>query len=218
MRLAPQHMALAAVLALAACGDTSGEPSDPLPSDTSDCQLACSRLFDCLAPICAPDTLADIERDSIQSCTADCQADPLGVDFFDGLECPEARVSLCAASADLDTLCDCPNDDPGQTNAGDPCTQADQCDPGNLIGDCVPEATQEGDTGFVGGYCVAVGCTADEACGEGRLCARMTTSEGTTREAFCLAACLPEEAEPGCREGYTCQPINNRPEGACLPP
>ncbi|TVQ98982.1 MAG: hypothetical protein EA398_12760 [Deltaproteobacteria bacterium] len=88
---------------------------------------------------------------------------------------------------------------PAEPNIGAPCRADVECmAPEGLDRYCLMAVDTFGNaTRYVGGYCIALGCTADEACGEGARCAR----EG--RMAFCATAC---EDDSACREGYACHP------------
>jgi hypothetical protein len=95
---------------------------------------------------------------------------------------------------------------PGAPNVGAPCRATVECAaPGGLEPFCVPEVAANGrQTGHTGGLCVALGCTDDQACGDGATCVTTASSP------FCAQRC---EQSADCREGYSCV----AEAGACLP-
>lgn len=78
---------------------------------------------------------------------------------------------------------------------GDPCTSDADCGPS---GACIPETDTDGsDTGFVGGYCLTIGCGADSPCPGGSTCYLL----GSDRTPACIENCA---SDSDCRAGYVC--------------
>jgi hypothetical protein len=114
-------------------------------------------------------------------------------------ECRGAEGYIC----DADSTC-YPGESGGPAGMGDvggPCEADADC---GAMGSCIPEMDADGATGFVGGYCLTLGCSDAAPCAAGSSC----YSIGNDQTA-CLATC----SGPGdCRAGYACDPV-----GACLP-
>lgn len=101
-------------------------------------------------------------------------------------------------------------------NIGTPCANDIACDSGTLLPYCFtandPQSGQP--TGWIDGYCSGLTCASDAACGEGNICATVT-SDGLTA---CFKGCAPETATTDCRAGYACSPLGGPgTPNACQP-
>lgn len=175
-------------------------PDDPDPNNANqDCVQACQRLGACLADLCDRPLLNE------ERCQENCAEDPSQAQEILGSTCKQLNINLCQASPELQRSCNCPGNIPGDTNAGEPCQEASQCDAGNLLPVCLEDWPR-------GGYCSALGCHSDQACGPGKVCLLLDT-DGTSA---CLQACRDDQ---GCRPGYLCLPISEdaSADGVCLP-
>ena len=88
----------------------------------------------------------------------------------------------------------------GEGEIGGPCAADADC---GADGACVREEGADGPTGFAGGYCIRLGCSANAPCPAGAECYDIGD------DTACLATCGDRN---DCRAGYTCQAV-----GACLP-
>jgi thiol-disulfide isomerase/thioredoxin len=90
------------------------------------------------------------------------------------------------------------------TNVGDACVNDGDCDTGTLIPFCVT------DIEWPQGYCLAVDCADDAACGDGGLCLQDQNGVG-----LCYKGC---ESDSECRAGYSCSPVSGLGgPSACVP-
>ncbi|MEO1270163.1 MAG: hypothetical protein AAFX99_18915, partial [Myxococcota bacterium] len=90
-----------------------------------------------------------------------------------------------------------PGDNVLPTNVGGPCRNDADCETGTLISYCVPASD-----GWSQGYCVALGCNSDAACGDGgQIC---TPGDGLD---VCYQGCTSDNAEQVCRDGYSCRRV-----------
>lgn len=114
---------------------------------------------------------------------------------FDCFAEPGADEGICGLQVDAVA--------PAAPNIGAPCTASIECAaPDGVEPYCLPEIGYNGaETGFVGGICSAVGCTADADCGTGRCV-------GAENARFCLPGCA---SDTDCRDGYACH------DAACVP-
>ena len=89
-------------------------------------------------------------------------------------------------------------------NIGAPCRAAVECvAPEGLEAFCISAVDLTGgQTSYVGGMCVALGCGASSPCGDGAVCAIGGPLP------YCLPSC-----EAGCRDGYACDDA----VGGCVP-
>ncbi len=186
-------------------------------NDGGICQDACQQVADCLDQVC---TMQIID---VAACTQQCEADPaaFGADQILLLSCQELNDALldqfCAEDPNIAQVCECPVIEPQETDTGEPCAADADCEAGNLQPFCFTEvdAMTGEESGFAGGYCTAVGCQADEQCGENNICVQID-QQGTT---ICLAGCDPaNNGEGDCREGYACPDLSQgQGVGACIP-
>jgi len=88
-------------------------------------------------------------------------------------------------------------------NVGAPCTANNDCKTDEAV--CIPELDGDGEpTGFVGGFCIRLGCSAQIHCPNGSECYQLSPN---------VTGCLPVCSQTSdCREGYLCLQ-----EGACVP-
>ncbi len=161
------------------------------------CQPACDLLFQCVNQDC-PGAL-DLTP---QQCVDQCNIDPVQfqADVIVSLTCADISPQLCPPPAN-------------ETNAGAACTQDADCEAGTLQPFCIAEIDPDGnETGFAGGYCVAIGCQGDAACGVGNLCLAIDDAGNT--------ACFDGCNDDACREGYACQDLTGGQQpgfNACVP-
>jgi hypothetical protein len=185
-------------------GDCGGNacvlPDDTTPDNTTrECVQACMHLANCVTTLCDRPLLTE------ERCQENCAEDPSQAQEILGSSCQELSINLCSASPELQRSCNCPGNFPGQTNAGEPCQDADQCDAGNLLPVCLEDWPR-------GGYCSALGCHSDQACGQGRVCIQLDT-DGTSA---CFQGC---QSDQGCRQGYVCLNLSEDEggPGVCFP-
>jgi hypothetical protein len=177
----------------------------------SRCDEACTYLSGCFDQVCSMPIFQQAD------CVSDCEGDE---GFDTGVlarDCNSLNEHLCQ-DPNVQAVCDCPGTGPNNTNAGDPCTSDADCDGGNLQAGCVQAVNSENqETGFDGGYCIAVGCNSDEACGEGNPCVQLQTEQGQAN--YCLGGCNPTEGRSVCRGGYGCWQASSEEAtaGACFP-
>ncbi len=162
------------------------------------CQQACDKLRSCTEMEC-PGTV------DVADCVTQCTPDPVAfqVDLIDMLTCTEINMQICPPPAQ-------------ETNAGAACMVDADCIAGTLQPFCVQPIDMNGmATGWVDGYCFAVGCTADVQCGANKLCVQIN-SNGTRA---CLQGCTPSNNGAGvCRSGYQCPDLSGgNGIGACVP-
>lgn len=120
---------------------------------------------------------------------------------------PDGSTDRDAGPGDDDADVD-PDTGPTPPPAGAPgsaCATDDDC----TDGACISE-----EDGFLGGYCVVLGCDPDDGsgCPEGSSC--LEVGGGQTA---CFAMCDPSGADDTCRMGYACASGLGIPEPICLP-
>ncbi len=188
-----------------ACDDgntTSGDGCSStceMETMTATCQDACDLLVSCTEMQC-PGTV------DAGTCLSNCMADPVMFqrDLIVTLTCMDITDALCIVTQ--------------ETDAGDACMSDMDCEAGVLQALCVLPTDPMGmPTGFADGYCTALGCNGDEACGAGNLCVTIDQMGSTA----CFAGCTPADNGTGvCRSGYQCLDLAGgmgMPVGACLP-
>lgn len=131
--------------------------------------------------------------------------------------CLRLQISACR-DARVRRDCECPGGRRNVTDAGSICTDTAQCQSGDLLPFCIlPEYEGEA-TSWVGGYCTAIGCMSDIACGSNNLCARLGDDNICLRKCNDFVSGLePSEALELCRPNYVCQPLGSD-RGICIPP
>jgi hypothetical protein len=161
-----------------------------------ECAEACDYLGSCLDEICSQPVLDP------DACLGQCEQDPGQFVQLLQASCEELNGSLCQANPQLGQVCECPGSGPGNTNAGAACESDADCEADTLPATCIPETSPEDntETGFAGGYCTAIGCQSDDACGAGNFCLQVA-EDGTTA---CIAGC---QSQADCRDGYACNDL-----------
>jgi hypothetical protein len=209
---------LVASVSLAACGasttpDTSTE-TVYIPSLTVEGALgsACNADDDCAAGTQCDRTVPGGQCTSECSANADCGADGVCFEGWCLLQCqsqrqcrsaefdcygvPDTDYGICAFNLAAVT--------PAAPNIGAPCRALVECAaPEGVEAFCMPQFGSGGvETPFVGGMCLAAGCTDNADCGDGARCI------GAENMRVCMPAC---DETVACRDGYVCT------EGACAP-
>ena len=90
-----------------------------------------------------------------------------------------------------------PGDNVLPTNVGEACETDADCETGTLISYCIPASD-----GWSRGYCIALGCNSDAACGDsGQICAPGDNLD------VCYQGCTSDNEEEVCRSGYSCSRV-----------
>lgn len=125
---------------------------------------------------------------------------------------PDCATYDCAGECDVDDSCAWTDETSCDPECGSVCGSEVDGSIGGACGedsDCGGSAQCYGGTGWVGGYCLAFGCSpAGDECGDGGICISGLTSDGGN---VCMGSCVE-----GCRPGYTCDTTDSGAE-FCFP-
>ena len=181
---------------------TSNSTSDPM---TAECEAICTRQESCLVDLCEEGAREGLDARCLSNCLEGSQED---LELLREETCSQVREAACEA---VTAGCTCDRGAP----LGGACLRDTDCAPSErgLEVFCQRSTVddQGEETGFVGGYCVHLGCEESGDCGEGALCAFQAPAT-----MVCYAGCDPSEGtRDRCRQGYGCWSFFN--DGACLP-
>ncbi len=99
---------------------------------------------------------------------------------------------------------DAPGVNTNPESIGNFCQVDADCDTNTLPPYCFEARDANNEfTGWAGGYCIALNCADDAACGEGNVCVPLG-EDGTTG---CFKGCTNDTEETDCRAGYRCGPV-----------
>ncbi len=161
------------------------------------CQQACNHVFTCTEMEC-PGTYNE------QACVDACLMDPVGFmpEAVAALSCAEINAQICVQMQ--------------ETNSGAACMMDGDCMAGTLQPFCILPTDMNGQpSGWEGGYCTAIGCNGDAACGTNKVC--VTIDQMGTRA--CFQGCTPANNGAGvCRMSYQCLDVSGgQGVGVCFP-
>ncbi len=189
------------------CGQGSCVVNSSDDSPPASCVQACEHIAECITDVCTENIFPAI--DCIPTCRDQGFADQVAA-----LTCEEVNLLLLrqACAGDGNDACECPV---FTSNVGAACEADPDCNADALETACVRERVPDTmeETGFPGGYCIALACQNDYECGADGLCVTVD-SQGNT---LCIRAC-DAAIEGSCRDGYVCSDVSEgEGVGACLP-
>lgn len=196
-----------------ACGGSSPTPESTRVAPVLSGETTggpCAVDADCRSGVCdrtVPDGYCTSECSDAQPCAVGdvCTGGLCLAGCHNQRECRAADFECFEVSPDQGVcMFDARPFDGAAPNIGAPCRAAVECvAPEGLEAFCISAVDLTGgQTSYVDGMCVALGCGASSPCGDGAVCAIGGPLP------YCLASC-----EAGCREGYAC----DEAVGGCVP-